>query len=103
MEYLLLLADTITGQPWLPDGTPQRLERGVLPFRQRIPDKESAFALKDEYLAKYLRAQVEIQSTDGAEKWMFQNPIESIMESLATQVDGIVPGAGSAFRDLPPP
>ena len=100
MEYILIVADVITGQPWLADGTPQRLERGVLPFRQRMPDKDAALKLKDDYLARFPRAQVEIESADGTEKWMFKNSMETLLELFASDADTVQPGAGSVFRRL---
>ncbi len=100
MDYILIVGDAITGQPWLADGTPQQFDRGVLPFKQRLPDKGAAFVLKDHYLARFPRAQVEIEASDGTGKWMFQNSRETLLELIASEAEVGDPGAGSALRKL---
>jgi hypothetical protein len=98
MDYILILGDVITGHPGLGDGTPQQLAPGVVPFSQRLPDKNAAFALKDQYLTRFPRAQVEIQSSDGMEKWVFQNSMESLVELMASDADAVDPRAGAVLR-----
>ena len=100
MEYFLIVADVITGQPWFPDGTPQNCQPGTTPFRQRLPDKQAALALKDEYLTRFPRAQVEIESVDGTDKSIFQRPVEETLEMIASDADSISPRSGSEFRKL---
>lgn len=81
--YTLLIGDVITGQPWMPDGTPQKLGEGDAPHAESFPDKESAFARKDFYISRFERAQVEIIGPGEAERWVFQNE-EFVRKFIAT-------------------